>query len=220
MKHPALAAFLFLAACAPNAPGAEESPAPAATEAPAGRYALDKPHASLLFRVDHLGFSNYTGAFKRFDAKLDFDPENPEAMRVEATIDPTSLDLNAPPEGFLAALLGSDWFDAGAFREMTFTSTAVALAGPERARVTGDFTLHGVTKPLALDVVFNGGYAGYPPYDPQARIGFSAHGTLNRSDFGIAFGIPEEGSTLGVSDEVDFIIEAEFTGPPAPEPPQ
>lgn len=219
MKHPALL-FLFLAACSPNAPGAEENPAPAATEAPAGRYTLDKAHASLVFRVDHLGFSNYTGAFKRFDATLDFDPANPEAMRIEATIDPASLDLNAPPEGFLDTLLGPEWFDAGAFPEMTFASTAVALTGPERARVTGDFTLHGVTKPVALDVVFNGGYAGYPPYDPQARIGFSAYGTLKRSDFGIAFGIPEEGSTLGVSDEVDFIIEAELNGPPTPEPTQ
>lgn len=220
MKHPALAAILVLAACSPDAPGAEESPAPAASDAPAGHYTLDKAHASLVFRVDHLGFSNYTGAFKRFDAALDFDPANPETMRVEATIDPSSLDLGAPPEGFLAALLGPEWFDAGAFPEMTFTSTAVALTGPDRARITGDFTLRGVTKPVTLDVVFNGGYAGYPPYDPQARIGFSVHGTLKRSDFGIAFGIPEEGSTLGVSDEVDFMIEAEFTGPPTPETPQ
>jgi polyisoprenoid-binding protein YceI len=77
--------------------------------------------------------------------------------------------------------------------------------------------LRGVTAPVALEVRFNGGYSGFPPYDPNARIGFSAHGTLDRSAFGMIVGIPPQGSTMGVSDSVDFAIEAEFTGPLAPE---
>lgn len=66
---------------------------------------------------------------------------------------------------------------------------------------------------MALDVTFNGGYAGHP-MDPQSRIGFSARGVLKRSEFGMAYGIPAEGTTMGVSDAVEVLIEAEFNGPP------
>lgn len=77
----------------------------------------------------------------------------------------------------------------------------------------GDFTLHGVTQPVSLDVRFNGGYPGQP-MEPQARIGFSARGSIERSDFGIAMGLPAPGSQLGVGDEVEIVLEAEFLGPP------
>lgn len=225
MRRPAILAFLLIAACSPPTPPAarvspsppQPAPAPVATDAPAGRYTLDKSHASLVFQVDHLGFSHYTAGFSRFGAVLDFDPANPAAMRVEATIDPASLVLPSPPEGFVETLLGPDWFAAGDFAAMTFRSTSVELTGPATARLVGEFTLRGVSAPVSLEVRFNGGYAGFPPYDPHARIGFSAHGTLDRSVFGMAAGIPPQGSTMGVSDAVNFAIEAEFAGPPTPE---
>lgn len=212
-----LTAALALAACAPR-PAAPKAVTPAAvapisTEAPAGRYTLDKTHASLLFRVDHLGFSRYTGRFSTFNAALDFTPTAPAQMRLEATVDARSLALENPPPGFEDELRGGQWIDAVGHPTLTFRSTAVDLTGPDTARVTGDFTLRGVTKPVTLDVRFNGGYAGHP-MDPNGRIGFSATGTLKRSDFGITYGIPEPGSKMGVSDEVEIIIEAEFTGPP------
>lgn len=211
--------LLTLAACAPPAPTsptiqhATVNFAPAATEAPAGSYALDRAHASLLFRVDHIGFSKYTGRFTDFDARLDFDPANPARMALTATVDPRSLTLDNPPPGFEAELRGVNWLDAGRFPEMTFRSTAVQLTAPNAARVTGDFTLHGVTRPVTLDVTFNGGYAGHP-MDPRARVGFSAKGVLKRTEFGIAYGVPAPGTKMGVSDDVDIILEAEFTGPP------
>ena len=79
-------------------------------------------------------------------------------------------------------------------------------------RISGELTLHGVTKPVTLMATYNGGYAGHP-YDPHARIGFSAKGTLKRSDFGVAYGIPAPGTTMGVFDDVEVIVEAEFSGP-------
>ena len=85
--------------------------------------------------------------------------------------------------------------------------------GANTANVTGDFTMHGVTKPLVLAVTFNGGYAGHP-YDPNARIGFSATGSIKRSEFGMAYGVPEPGTTMGVGDDVSLVLEAEFSGPP------
>jgi polyisoprenoid-binding protein YceI len=185
-----------------------------ATEAPAGAYVLDRSHASLVFSVNHIGFSDYVGAFERFDARLQFDPTDPSRMSVTTTIDPSSLDIPAPPEGFLAELLGPQWLNAGAFPEMTFTSTAVELTAPDRARVTGDFSMNGVVAPVTLEVRFNGGYKGLAQYDPNARIGFSASGTLNRSVFNVVTGLPAPGSKMGVGDTVRFQIEAEFTGPP------
>jgi polyisoprenoid-binding protein YceI len=92
------------------------------------------------------------------------------------------------------------------------------MTAPNRAKVTGDLTLHGQTHPVTLDTTFNGGYAAMPHDPGGARIGFSARGSLKRSAFGISFGIPEPGSTMGVSDEVEIIIEAEFSKPGMPGP--
>jgi len=210
-------ALITVAACSQKAPEAEapkaEVAAPAVPDVPAGAYTLDKAHASLIFRVNHLGFSNYTGKFKSFDAQLQFDPKNLAASSITAKVDPRSLDIDSPPAGFVEELLSKNWLDAGQFPEMSFKSTTVAALGTNKATIRGDFTLHGVTKPIELEATFNGGYAGHP-MDPNARIGFSAHGVLKRGDFGIAYGIPEPGTTMGVSDAVSIIIEAEFNGPP------
>ncbi|NJM83428.1 MAG: YceI family protein [Tabrizicola sp.] len=187
---------------------------------PAGNYKLDLGHGRLLFRVSHLGFSRYTALFTKFDATLAFDPANPAAMSVTATVDATSLETHYPDPAvdFNALLTGPEFLDAARFPEITFRSTAITLTGEKTADVTGDLTLHGVTRPVVLKIVYNGGW-GYMPLDPGgARIGFSASGTLSRSDFGVAYGIPEPGSTMGVSDEVEVIIEAEFSNPDAPKP--
>lgn len=191
---------------------------PAETTAPAGEYRLDKSHASLVFHVSHLGYSNYTGRFDAFDAALLFDPEAPEKMHVTATVDARSLAAPTPPDGFLDELKSAAWIDAVGFPEIRYRSTAVRLTGPDTALVDGELTLRGVTAPVALDVKFNGGYPGFPPYDPNARIGFSAHGALQRSAFGLMTGIPTKDRPAGVGDEVSFEIEAEFNGPPAPPP--
>ncbi len=80
---------------------------------------------------------------------------------------------------------------------MEFESRQVDVTGVNTVRIHGDLTLHGVTRPIVLEATFNGGYAGHP-MDPNARIGFSAQGTLKRSEFGIAYGIPAPGTTMGV----------------------
>lgn len=213
---------LSLAACsqpaADNASQAKAPPAAPAAEvkstAMAGVYDLDKTHASVTFRVDHLGMSRYTARFTGIDGRLNFDPANPAAMSVEASVDTGSIktDYPNPTPNFDAELAGPNWLDAARFPKITFKSTAVEPTGPNTAKVTGDFTLHGVTRPLVLDVTFNGGYDG-APMDPGSRIGFSAQGKLKRSDFGVSYGVPQPGSTFGVGDEVEIQIEAEFTKP-------
>lgn len=222
-----IVALLALAACSPQ-PAEKTAEAPAAPAAaalkppkadiPAGDYTLDKTHASLVFKVSHLGFSNYTASFADFDAKLRFDQANAAASVLEATIDPRSLTLPAPPPGFQKELTGPQWLDAARYPAITFKSTKIETTGPDMGKVTGDLTLHGVTKPVTLDVTYNGGYVGHP-MDPNARIGFSAKGAFKRSDFGIAYGVPAPGTTMGVGDEVQVEIEAEFSGPPLKAPP-
>ncbi|WP_140984345.1 YceI family protein [Asticcacaulis tiandongensis] len=230
MKHtplfpaPLLLGFFGLMACAPrpDAPPPEEvksaSPAPlpaaVATEAPAGEYRIDASHTSVTFRVNHTGFSEYTGGFDKVAANLTLDTVNPEKSSLTATVDVRSLDIPTPPQGFLNDMLGELWFDAARHPEMTFVSTSIERTGADTARVQGNLTLRGVTKPAVFDVKFNGGYAGMAVYDPNARIGFSAMGNIKRSDFGMTYGIPEPGSKVGVGDEVLILIETEFTGPP------
>lgn len=219
-----LACALLPAACtAASSPAAGTPPAailpdPAlANGAAAGVYTLDRSHASVVFAADHLGFSNYVGQFTRFDATLTIDPAAPEAASLTASVDPTSLIIPNPPEGFLDALLGADWFNTAAFPEITFTSTAIHQTSPAEADVTGDLTFLGATLPVTFSARFNGAYPGFPPYDPGARAGFHASGSLSRSAFGMTYGLPPEGSRMGVGDTVKFWIDAEFTGPPAPE---
>ena len=193
---------------------------PSAEGLPAGDYKLDPAHSTLIFSVSHLGFSNYTGQFSKFSAEMKLDPANPSTASLTATIDPTSLIQPAPPAGFREEILGKDWIDAIQFPAITFRSTAVTRQSENVAEVTGNLNLHGVSKPITLEMTFNGGYVGHQ-FEPNARVGFSAHGTFKRSDFGIANGIPGPGSNMGVSDEVKVMIEAEFTGPPwkdAPSP--
>lgn len=218
----AAASALAVAACSKPAEKAataavEKAPAtaPAKVEIPAGAYALDPLHSTLIARLNHLSFSQYTVLFTKFDAKMQLDPANLSATTLEVSIDPRSIALPAPPTGFKDELLGADWLDAGRFATVTFKSTAVQPTGPDTATITGDLTLRGVTKPVTLQAKFNGGYRGFA-MDPAARAGFSAQGSFKRSDFGIAYGIPAPDSTMGVGDEVQIIVETEFTGPPLP----
>jgi len=214
MKQFVVLALAFNAVCAAQAADIK----PIAVDVPKGTYTLDPAHASLSFKVNHLGFSNYTARFSHFDAKLTIDPKRPTKASLTATIDPRSLELNAPPAGFLDQLMGDQWFEAAKYPEETFKSTEVSLTNIDEADVTGDLTLHGQTHPVTMHVKFNGGYPGMQ-MDPHARIGFSAEGSLKRSDFGMGFGVPAPGTTLGVGDEVSFAIEAEFTGPEWKAPP-
>ena len=218
MKHilPLVGLGMALAACqpAPKAADAEQPAAPqAAMEAPAGDYKLDPLHSTLIFRVNHIGFSKYVSRFETFDAALHLDPKAPETSTIAVTIDPASLAVPNPPEGFLDDLRGKEWLDAKQFPAITFKSTRVEVTGPRTARVTGDFTLRGVTRPMVLEATLNGGYAGHP-MDPNARVGLSATETFKRSDFGMTYGLPDPGTTMGMGDTVEVSIETEFTGPP------
>lgn len=222
MKRVFAAALIALAAaCAPEggqtrtsetATTPPASAAPVNVTAPAGAYTTDPAHSTLIVRMSHLGFSNYTASFSRFTINLMLDPQTPANSTVAVTIDPRSLTLPNPPAGFLNDLLGPNWLNASAHREITFRSTRVEQTAPNAARITGDLTLNGQTHPITLEATYNGSYPGFA-MDPHARIGFSARGNFSRSAFGIAYGVPAAGSNMGVSDNVEIIVETELTGP-------
>lgn len=101
------------------------------------------------------------------------------------------------------------------FPEIRFESTAIQLTSPREGEITGNLTFLGITVPLTFQPRFNGAYPGFPPYDHNARAGFHASASPSRAAFGMAHGLPPEGTTMGVGDEVKFWLDAEFTGPPA-----
>lgn len=170
------------------------------TKVKAGDYALDPAHASVLFRINHLGFSTYIGRFETFDASLTGDAADPAGSSVEAVIDMTTLDVaNAP---FANELMGAEWFDAARFPQAVFKSTSVVMTGETTAKVDGNLTLHGATAPVTLDVTFNG--AAYDRLRGADVAGFSATTTIDRTVFGVS-----RFSGL-VTDAVDIEIQAEF----------
>ncbi len=172
----------------------------AAFSVPPGDYVLDPAHASILFKIDHLGFSNYVGRFNIFDASLTGDPEHPEAATVIASVDMTSLDI-ANSE-FAAELMGPDWFDAAAHPQATFRTYGLKIVGENETYISGDLTLKGKTQAVIIRARLNG--SAFDRLRGADVVGFSATLELKRSDFGI-----DKYSGL-ITDEVIIEIEAEF----------
>lgn len=200
------AASLLMAGTAAIAP-AQTAPAgapvavsaQAAPEVRSGAYQLDKSHAKIHWTVSHFGFSDYTGEFTDFDARLSLDAAQPERSRLTVTVATGSVATH--DDALDAHLKNADFFDVANHPTATFASTAIRRTGANTADVTGDVTLLGRTRPLTLAVTFN--RAG----DNMAGIytaGFSATGTLKRSDYGMTYALP------GLGDEIALRISGEF----------
>ena len=164
----------------------------APTPVQAGTYAVDPNHTQVGWRVSHMGFSNYAGGFSDVSGTLDIQPTDPAAAKLSIKIPVDSVTTTSAK---LTGELKSDqWLDAGKYPDMTFVSTKVAPVGKNRAKVTGDLTLHGVTRPVVLDVTLVG--AGVNPLDKKQTVGFDATGTLKRSEFGVKTYVPLIGDEL------------------------
>ena len=170
-----------------------------------GTYALDTMHTTVGFTVRHMAVSKVRGAFNRFEGTLEL-AENPEDSKVSVTIEAGSVDTR--DENRDNHLRTNDFFDVENHPTWTFESTAITSEGPNEWKVVGDLTIHGVTKPVTLDAVLEG--VVKDPYGMH-RVGFSARTTINREDFGVAFGAVMEAGGLVVAKKVDIEIEAEAT---------
>ncbi|MGI4878487.1 MAG: YceI family protein [Janthinobacterium lividum] len=176
-----------------------------ANTVPAGSYTIDPGHTKVLFSIVHMGFTDYYGQFPGTTGTAVLDPRNPGADRVDVTVPVRTVSTtNATLDGELVA---PDWFDAAKFPTMHFVSTSVTPTGPGTARVAGDLTLHGVTRPVVLDAIFKG--SGVNPLNKSYTTGFTISGKILRSEFGVSKYIPM------LSDAVDLIISAAFEKKPA-----
>ncbi|MBV9990408.1 MAG: YceI family protein [Alphaproteobacteria bacterium] len=173
-----------------------------ASHAPTGSYALETRHSQVLFAIPHLGITDYYGRFDKLSGSLNFNSGAPEKSSVSITIDMTSVDT--PSHELIGELMGANVFNSGSFPTATFKSTSVARTGANTGTITGDLTLHGVTKPVTLDATFGG--VTQDPFSGADDIGFHATATVKRSDFGITGMVWEN----VVADEVKLTIEAMF----------
>ena len=173
----------------------------------AGKYVNDPSHTSVTWRVMHLGLSNYTARFAKVASTLQLDPAKLAASSVSVTIAANSVrtDYPFPDKTDFDKEIGGDerFLDGDKFPEIKFVSTKIVVTGAKTAKVTGNLTLRGVTRPVTLDARFNGATPANRVMGAP-RAGFSATAAINRSDFGMSFG------TQFVGDRVELAIEAEY----------
>lgn len=172
----------------------------ALADKPGGTYQFDKKgaHQFVMFKISHLGYSWLYGRFNDFNGTFTVDADNPENSSVEATIQVASLDSNHAERD--KHLRGDDFLDVDEYPTATFKSTRIEKTGEKTAKITGDFTLHGVTKPVTLDAKLLG--YGDDPWGGY-RMGLEASTTLKLADFGITYDLGP------ASETVDIIISVE-----------
>ena len=172
------------------------------TEMPAGLYQLDASHATVLFKVRHMGFADYIGRFDKLAGEIDLNTDKVEESHVSITIEAASIDTNN--EVLEKKLKDADAFDVEKYPNITFEATDLEMQTETTGLMTGDLTMMGETHQVTFDVVFNGG--GVHPMNSKNTMGFSATTTLDRTDWGLDNWVPM------VSADVQIEVHAEFNG--------
>ncbi|WP_133499461.1 YceI family protein [Cognatilysobacter terrigena] len=168
-------------------------------------YKIDANHPQVTATWSHFGFSHPFANFGQVDGTIVYDPQNVGASSVKVTLPLAGLDSTVP--ALDEHLRSKDFFEAEKYPTITFNSTKVEAAGDKKLRVTGDLTVHGVTKPAVLDVTLNG--AGPHPMTKRETVGFDATTTIKRADFGVGAYVPN------VSDDIQIRITTEASVPKA-----
>lgn len=169
-------------------------------------YTLDNPHTQIFFTVSHMGMSHSTGSFTDYTGSFTFDPENPAAGgSTEVTIQTDSLNMGH--DVWEDHMKAEDMLNVAKFPTMTFKSTKVDNVDATHAKLTGDLTLLGVTKPVTLDVTLN--KCAPHPMSKKDACGFDAVGMIKRSDFGMTKGIPMVGDEVQLRITVEGAVEAD-----------
>ncbi len=163
----------------------------------AADYDIDSSHAFIQFRISHLGYSVLAGRFNQFAGRFSWDQANPQASAIEVEVDTASIDSNWAERD--KHLRGADFLDVEKFPKATFKGTKYT-GDAKGGKMEGTLTLHGVTKPLTLDVQFIG--AGPDPWG-GFRAGFKGQTTLRRADFGMTYQLGPTAETM----EFDLFVE-------------
>jgi polyisoprenoid-binding protein YceI len=170
---------------------------------PSGSYSIDTWHTQLGFAVKHLGISTVRGQFDDYTGVLTV---GSDLASSSVTLEAQMASINSGNKGRDEHLHGDHFFDVANHPTLTFRSTSIEEQGTGYV-LKGDITIRGVTKPVALDVTFNGSEVF--PMDQSTHFGFAATGSINRTDFGVSYGVPM------VSDTVQLNLEAQFVQPAA-----
>lgn len=203
MRH-AIAAALAVALAVPavaQIASAPQMPGKPTAKVAAGTYQVDAAHTQVTWTVNHMGFSMLQGQFGASEGSITIDPAKLAQTKVDVTFPVDQLSVTSAK--FAEHLKSKDFFDASANPTARFVSTAVVPQGANRARLNGNLTIKGITKPVSLDVTFVG--AGANPMSKKTNFGFTGTGTIKRSDFGLGMAAPI------VSDQVKLTVNAAFT---------
>lgn len=191
-----LAGGMFAAAAPVRAAGPTTDPA----SVQSGTYAVEPNHTAIVFGVSHMGFTTYYGSLTGASGTLTLSAKEPQTSKLEISVPTASVDV--PSEKLEGELKSAAWLDAAKYPAITFRSTSVKRTGKLTAQVTGELTLHGVTKPVTLAVRFQG--AGMNPIDKKYTVGFEATGKIMRSEYGVKTYVPL------IGDEVDLRLSGAF----------
>ena len=172
-------------------------------------YSIDNSHSDVSFSVRHMVFAKVRGHFTKWTAELAYDAADPSRSSVSVSIDTGSIDTREPQRD--GHLKSPDFLDAEKFPKITFKSTKVERKGDKKYALVGDLTIHGVTKPVTLDVEELGG--GKDPWGNQ-RLGFSAKTKIDRGEFGLKWNqVLETGGVL-VGEHIDVEADVEVVAKP------
>jgi len=166
-------------------------------------YAIDRDHTTVSFKIRHL-FSKVEGTFNEFEGAFDYVPGQSDQWKAQATIQAASIDTRVEPRD--KHLRSADFFHVEQYPTITFTSTGVTEATETSARLHGLLTIHGVEKPVVLDLTVHG--EGKDPWG-NLRSGFTATTTINRKDFELTWNEVLETGQLLVGEEVEITLEVE-----------
>lgn len=177
-----------------------------ATTASTITWKLDPAHSSVEFKIKHMMISNVKGSFNIASGTLTENTADPTKSAVEATVDIATISTGDPARD--THLKSADFFDAEKYPQMTFKSTRIEKKGSDSYSVTGDITMHGVTKPITFAV--EGPSA--PGKDPwgNTRIGLSATTKINRKDFGLTWNAALETGGILVGEDVQITLDVQF----------
>jgi polyisoprenoid-binding protein YceI len=167
-------------------------------------WVVDKAHSSVDFSVRHMMIAKVKGTFHEFDAKIEADPEDLTTAQIEFTVDLNSVDTrNADRDNHLRS---PDFFDVANHPKLTFKATNIVKTGDNEYDVTGDLTLHGVTRSETFKVTYEGG--GKDPWGNE-KAGYTVEGKINRGDYGLKWNAPLETGGVLVGEEVKINVEIE-----------
>lgn len=173
-----------------------------------GDYEVDLSHASVVWKVSHLGFSTYVGRFTDFSADLSLDAKDftQSSVDVDIKVDSIATAYPWPEEKNFDEKLSKDWFKSAEFPSITFTTTSVSPLVDSKAKVSGQMTMLGESHPVVLEVTFNKGVASHP-LKKVPVVGFSATTSLDRTVWGLTKYSPNIGVEVSVEIEGEFLMK-------------